>query len=79
MKLKILLINAPISLSQEKNTIEKLHNVSPPLGLAYLASMVKDLEVDVRILDAHLFNMNRRDIKRNIEKLEAEVQSTHQK
>lgn len=50
--MKILLIHAPIFFrTEERNILEDTSNAAPPLGLAYLASMVKDY-ADLEILDA---------------------------
>jgi len=68
MTLEILLIHPPISLEGVDSSIEKLHNVNAPLGLAYLAAMVKGLDVKVKILDAHLYQMSLAQIERGVKK-----------
>ena len=50
--MKVLMIHAPIFFNPRSGiTLENVSNAAPPLGLAYLASMIEN-EVDVEIIDA---------------------------
>lgn len=66
MVFKILLIHPPVVLGGTDAVIEKLHNVTAPLGLAYLGAMVEDLPVKVKILDANLFQMDLEQIAEQV-------------
>ncbi len=57
----------------EKSAIEKLHAVTAPLGLAYLAAMVKDLDVKVQIFDANLFQASLEEIGEEIKKAKPDL------
>lgn len=63
VKMKILLVK-PIS---------DIHVVSPPLALAYLASSLKGLEVEVRILDCLLRKYSYSEFRRYIESYNPDV------
>jgi radical SAM superfamily enzyme YgiQ (UPF0313 family) len=73
MVFKIMLIHPPIALGGVKATIEKLHNVSAPLGLAYLAAMVKDLPVWVKIVDANLQQMTLQQIEEELREFKPDL------
>lgn len=73
MTLKILLIHPSAFMESEKSGIEKLHAVTAPLGLAYLAAMVKDLDTWVKILDANLLQLNISEVGKEIEKIKPDL------
>lgn len=70
MVLKILLIHPSAFMDGEKSSIEELHAVTAPLGLAYLAAMVKGFDVDVKILDANLLQLGFGEIEEEIKKFD---------
>jgi len=73
MPFRILLIHPPISLEGTEAAMEKLHNVTAPLGLAYLAAMVKGLDVKLKILDAHLYQMSLRQIEKEVKRFKPDL------
>ena len=66
--MRILLLSPPT------NSIikEVLGTTGPPLGLAYLASMVRD-EHDVRIIDSLVENLNYNDVKNRIKRYDPDL------
>ena len=73
MSLRVLLIHPPIDLGGLEAAMEKLHNVTAPLGLAYIAAMVKDLDVKVKILDAHLYQLSLKQIEKEVKKFKPDI------
>jgi len=68
VKMKILLLSPP-TISAIKTVVG---TTGPPLGLAYLASMVRE-EHDVRIVDSLAEDYNYEDVKKIIKKYDPEV------
>ncbi len=70
--MKVLLMSVPYTTEERYGkTIKKLVGPSllPPLGLAYIAAVIRKMEdVDVRILDTAIENMDMTDIKEFLEK-----------
>lgn len=65
--MKLLLINPPLFLKEEeRSAIERVRNSNWPIGLAYLASIVRELDLDIKILDANLYDMSKNEIERSI-------------
>ena len=58
-ELKVLLINPPWLWSSEEksDSVDELHSVSPPLGLAYVAAVLEEHNIEVEILDSLVTNM----------------------
>ena len=67
MVFKILLVHPSAFMDHGKSSIEELHAVTAPLGLAYLAAMVKDLDTEVKILDANLLQLGFEEIGERIQ------------
>ncbi|MBN3038400.1 MAG: radical SAM protein [Candidatus Omnitrophica bacterium] len=69
--MKTLLIHAPIFFRTDKrNLLEDIANAAPPLGLAYLASMVKD-DVDVKVIDAQ--GLTEKELKERVLQENADI------
>ena len=66
--MKVLLVNPPwLSSSKEKsNSVDELHSVSPPLGLAYLAGVLENHDVEIEILDSPVTKMTLSQTVRSI-------------
>ena len=75
--MNILLINPPtnniISTTQAKYIISE-RGFTPPLGLLYLASAIKEItKHDVKIVDCQLHNFNEQKIKEEIERYDPDI------
>lgn len=65
--MKVLLINPPVFIKEDRmNAIESIRNSNWPIGLAYLASVVRDMNLDIKILDAQLYDMTKHEVERRI-------------
>ncbi len=72
--MKILLINPPVFIKEDKrNAIERVRNSNWPIGLAYLASMVRDMDLYIEILDAQLYDMSGHEIEKRIRRYSPDV------
>jgi len=58
MKKDLLLVNPPITLEERYGAFASVGSQAPPLGLCYLASMVKKSGHTVQILDAEALNLD---------------------
>ncbi|MEM3393781.1 MAG: cobalamin B12-binding domain-containing protein, partial [Candidatus Methanomethylicia archaeon] len=54
-------------------SINKSQGVYPPLGLAYIASVLEKRGHDVSILDAQALNLTKSEVKKNIKKFNPDV------
>jgi len=62
----VLLINPPWRLSKEARFL-RLHSISPPLGLAYMAAVLELNEIEVEILDAAVEELSLAEIVQRVE------------
>ena len=69
MDLRVLLISPPA----ESAVKQVIGTAAPPLGLAYLASVARDLGCDVRIVDSQAEGLGLRDIRAEIKRFYPDV------
>lgn len=72
-KLKCILIDPPsmeVNISEEEGIKEfkEEHACSPPIGLAYIAAILRQKGVEVRIIDAKSLNMSHKEVAEIVEK-----------
>ena len=63
---KVFLINPPWRLSKETHIL-RLHSISPPLGLAYMAAVLELNGIEVDILDAAVEDLSLAEIVQRVE------------
>lgn len=67
--MKVLLIHPPIDIEKNLGSFKSISEATPPLGLAYLASVLCNNRVDVVILDAFAENLSIEEIVDKVKKL----------
>lgn len=70
--MKVLLVN-PNYLNVYKYVSDEATMVQPPLGLAYIAAVLKENNIDVEILDLAALNLSNQQAKEIIEKLNPDI------
>jgi len=71
MKKDLLLINPPITLEERYGAFASVGSQAPPLGLCYLASMLKKSGHTVQIIDAQALDLDLPQTISEIEKIES--------
>ncbi|MCK5493910.1 MAG: cobalamin-dependent protein, partial [Candidatus Omnitrophica bacterium] len=71
--MKVLLINPPIEESILKPVLKNLFYNSPPLGLCYIAAVLKKNKVVVKIIDAAVERLSILKIIKRVEKMNPDV------
>ena len=61
-KTKIVLINPPLSARQVAGSLEKIANIIPPLGIGYVAAVLKKAGFKVRIVDSVALRLDKEKI-----------------
>ena len=67
-KVDVLLINLPVDSNSTKNVRRKV-NSFPPLGIMYIATVLKQYNVKVAIRDYSVINITKVDLLRELEEL----------
>lgn len=73
IKMKILLINPPSNLKKMLGKFEKLMEPMPCIGLAYVAAMLEENNIEVKVIDAFAENMGIEDIMKVIKEFKPHV------
>lgn len=63
---RVLLINPPWNLSKKARLL-RVHSISPPLGLAYMAAVLESNNIEVKILDAAIEDLTLSEIIQRVE------------
>ena len=69
--MKVLLINP--SFKRKIGKTDRISPTLPPIGLAYLASVLKKEGIDVKILDLNILNLNKKQIIKFVNEYQPEV------
>lgn len=76
MTMKILLVNphdVPNVNARSAKSITKSRGLVPPLGISYIAAVLEEHDYDVRIIDAAASGLSSNDLKRLLEKEQADI------
>jgi len=73
--MKILLINPPLSMKEQSggSSLEKVANVTQPLGLAYLAAVLEQEKFEVKIIDCPQSNIRFGELNEMIKRENPEI------
>lgn len=72
-KTKVVLINPPLSAKQVAGSLEKIANVIPPLGIGYVAGVLKQADFPVKIIDSVPLKLDKEKIVEILKKDEPEI------
>lgn len=67
---KILFIMPNYRMEEANRFIQRIY---PPIGLMYIASYLKDLDVDVKIIDAKIENLNNKQLKDRVKEYNPDI------
>jgi len=67
-KTKIVLINPPLTAKEQAGSLKEIANIIMPLGIGYVAAVLKKNEFDVKIIDCMALKITKEKLGRMLEK-----------
>ena len=72
-KTKIVLINPPLSAEQQAGSLKGIVNVIPPLGIGYIAAVLKKEGYDVKIIDSVPLKLTKEKVLKVLKKIDPKI------
>ncbi len=72
-KTKIVLINPPLSAKEQAGSLEKIANIIMPLGMGYVAAVLKKNGFNIKIIDCVPLRLNKKKLGDIVEKINPDV------